>query len=174
MGAGKLRLMRIEIVRGDITRVSADAIVNAANESLAGGGGVDGAIHLAAGPKLAEAGRKLVPCEVGDAKATPAFDLSPQIKWVIHTVGPRWSGGGANEAEQLASCYRRSLEVAGELGASTIAFPAISTGIFGYPLDEACDVAVTVLRATPTQVEKVLLMAFDDRNFEALSRALES
>ena len=166
--------MEIQVVRGDITRQAVDAIVNAAKRSLAGGGGVDGAIHRAAGPRLAEASRKLAPCEVGDAKPTPAFDLEAPIKWVIHTVGPRWNGGGSDEADLLASCYRRSLEVADDLGAATVAFPAISTGIYGYPLDEACDVVVATLRAMSTKVRTANLVAFDEPSFDALSRAVES
>ena len=153
--------MRLEAVRGDITAERVDAIVNAANTSLLGGGGVDGAIHRAAGPELLEACRPLGGCATGDAKATPAFRLP--ARWVIHTVGPVWRGGGAGEAELLASCYRRSLEVADELGARSVAFPAISTGIYGYPADEAATIAVDTIRSTPTSVELVRLVAFDDR-----------
>lgn len=127
----------IEVVRGDITRQDTDAVVNAANESLRGGGGVDGAIHWAAGPRLAEAGAAIAPCRRGDAKATPGFDLSPPVLHVIHTVGPVWKGGDRGEPDTLASCYRRCLEVADELGARSVAFPAISTGIFGFPPDLA-------------------------------------
>jgi O-acetyl-ADP-ribose deacetylase len=153
---------RIEAVRGDITREEVDAIVNAANPSLRGGGGVDGAIHRAAGPRLAEAGGALAPCQPGDAKATPAFDLDPPVRHVIHTVGPVWHGGGHGEERILESCYRRSLEVADGLGARRVAFPAISTGVYGYPPDLAAAVAVRTLRATPTSVELVRLVAFDD------------
>jgi len=151
--------MDIEVVRGDITVESVDAIVNAANSALAGGGGVDGAIHRAAGPELARACRELGGCAVGDAKATPGFALV--AKWVIHTVGPVWRGGRAGEAEALASCYRRSLEVAGELGAETIAFPAVSSGIYGYPVADACRISVEVLRSTPTSVHRCRLVAFN-------------
>ena len=145
---------------GDITAEEVDAIVNAANTSLLGGGGVDGAIHRAAGPELLDACRPLGGCRTGDAKATPGFRLA--ARWVIHTVGPVWRGGGAGEAELLASCYRRSLEVAGELGARSVAFPAISTGVYGYPPEEAATIAVDTIRATPTSVELVRLVAFDD------------
>ncbi len=153
--------MRLEVVQGDITAESVDAIVNAANSSLLGGGGVDGAIHRAAGPELLEACRGLNGCPTGDAKATPGFRLP--ARWVIHTVGPVWRGGSAGEAELLASCYRRSLEVADEVGARSVAFPAISTGIYGYPAEEAATIAVDTIRSTPTSVELVRLVAFDDR-----------
>ena len=153
---------RLKAVLGDITREQVDAIVNAANPSLRGGGGVDGAIHRAAGPRLAEAGAALAPCEPGDAKATPAFDLDPPVRHVIHTVGPVWHGGEDGEPGILGSCYRRCLEVAAELGVKRIAFPAISTGVYGYPPEFAADVAVQTLRATPTSVEVVRLVAIDD------------
>jgi O-acetyl-ADP-ribose deacetylase (regulator of RNase III) len=162
--------VRIEVTRGDITAERVDAIVNAANSSLQGGGGVDGAIHRAAGPELAEAGRRLGGCATGDAKATPGFRLP--ARWVIHTVGPVWHGGGQGERELLASCYRRSLEVAGELGAASVAFPAISTGVYGYPKDQAAEVAVDTLLATPTTVELVRLVAFDEDTRELYERRL--
>jgi O-acetyl-ADP-ribose deacetylase (regulator of RNase III) len=152
--------MRIEAVRGDITAEAVDAVVNAANASLLGGGGVDGAIHRAAGPELLAACRRLEGCDTGDAKATAAFGLP--ARWVIHAVGPRWRGGSKGEADLLASCYRRSLQVADELGARSVAFPAISTGIYGYPAAEAATVAVDTLRAADTRVELVRLVAFDD------------
>ena len=152
--------MRIEAIQGDITTQDVDAVVNAANQALAGGGGVDGAIHRAAGhTDLQEACRALGGCETGDAKATPGFRLP--ARWIIHAVGPRWRGGGNGEAEQLASCYRRSLEVADELGAKSLAFPAISTGIYGYPPDEAASIAVETLRSADTRVGLVRLVAFD-------------
>jgi O-acetyl-ADP-ribose deacetylase len=153
--------MRLEAVKGDITAEEVDAIVNAANTSLLGGGGVDGAIHRAAGPELLDACRPLGGCRTGDAKATPGFRLP--ARWVIHTVGPVWRGGHAGEAELLASCYRRSLEVADEIGARSVAFPAISTGVYGYPAEEAATIAVETVRATPASVELVRLVAFDDR-----------
>ena len=156
--------------RGDITRQDVDAIVNAANSSLLGGGGVDGAIHRAAGPELVEHCRRLGGCNTGQAKATPGFRLP--ARWVIHTVGPVWRGGGFGEPELLASCYRESLARADELHVRTIAFPAISTGIYGYPLDQAAAIAVDTLRATPTSVEDVLLMCFNDEAWEAYRLAL--
>ncbi len=159
---------------GDITREHVDAIVTAANESLLGGGGVDGAIHRAAGPRLAEAGGAIGPCEPGDAMATPAFDLDPPVRHVIHTVGPIWEGGDYGEADILASCYRRSLEVADQLSARSIAFPAIATGVYGFPPDQAARIAVATIRSTPTNVERVRLVAFDDATRDRLQAALES
>ena len=153
--------MKIEAVRGDITREHVDAVVNAANQGLAGGGGVDGAIHRAAGAEeLHAACEKLGGCATGDAKATPGFRLP--ARWIIHAVGPRYRDGEHGEPELLASCYRRSLEVADELGARSVAFPAISTGIYGYPGAEAARIAVATLRSTPTNVELARLVAFDD------------
>jgi O-acetyl-ADP-ribose deacetylase (regulator of RNase III) len=157
-------------VRGDITRQDVDAIVNAANSSLLGGGGVDGAIHRAAGPELVEHCRRLGGCTTGEAKATPGFRL--QARWVIHTVGPVWRGGGFDEPELLASCYRESLARADELDVGTMAFPAISTGIFGYPLDQAAAIAVETLSTTPTSVIEIRLMCFDDAAWEAYGSAL--
>lgn len=165
--------MRIEALRADITTLEVDAIVNAANSSLLGGGGVDGAIHRAAGPELLQACRPLGGCEPGDAKATPGFRLP--ARWVIHTVGPVWSGGGRGEPEVLASCYRRSLEVAHDLGARSVAFPAISTGVYGYPADQAAEVAVSSVKATAGRlpdIEQVLLVAFDLTTLERYERLL--
>ena len=153
-------IARVEAVHGDITAQDTDAIVNAANRQLAGGGGVDGAIHRAAGvSELRAACAALGGCEPGDAKATPGFSL--RARWIIHTVGPVWAGGTRGEAEVLASCYRRSLEVADELGARSVSFPAISTGVYGYPPDLAARVAVTTVTTGDTAVELVRLVAFD-------------
>ncbi|MFP5317441.1 MAG: O-acetyl-ADP-ribose deacetylase [Acidimicrobiia bacterium] len=152
--------MRIEAVQRDLTKETVDAIVNAANRSLLGGSGVDGAIHRAAGPELLEACRALGGCETGDAKATPGFALP--ARWVIHTVGPVYRGGRSGEADLLASCYRRCLEVADEVGARSVAFPAISTGVYGYPKAEAAEIAVEMLLNAATLVELVRLVAFDE------------
>jgi O-acetyl-ADP-ribose deacetylase (regulator of RNase III) len=162
----------IEVVLGDITEQNVDAIVTAANESLLGGGGVDWAVHQAAGPRLAEAGAAIAPCDPGDAKATPAFDLDPPVRHVIHTVGPVWDGGAYGEAEILASCYRRCLQVADELGARSIAFPAIATGVYGYPPQQAARIAVETIRATPAAVEHIRLIAFDQPTRDILQTAL--
>jgi len=162
----------IEVVLGDITTQDVDAIVTAANESLLGGGGVDGAIHRAAGPRLAEAGAAIGPRDAGDAMATPAFDPDPPVRHVIHTVGPVWEGGSYGEADILASCYRRSLQVADTLGARSVAFPAIATGIYGFPPDQAATIAVQTIRSTPTTVEQVRLVAFDQSARDILQAAL--
>jgi O-acetyl-ADP-ribose deacetylase (regulator of RNase III) len=154
----------IRTVQDDITKLDVDAIVNAANTSLLGGGGVDGAIHRAAGPRLLEACRALGGCETGDAKTTPGFRLP--ARYIIHTVGPVWRGGGHGEAALLASCYRRSLEEADVVGARTIAFPAISTGVYGYPREDAAHVSIDTLRATTSHVVEALLVAFDARTAE--------
>jgi O-acetyl-ADP-ribose deacetylase (regulator of RNase III) len=165
--------VKIAAVQGDITQERVDAIVNAANEHLAGGGGVDGAIHRAAGyEELQAACEKLGGCPTGDAKATPGFKLA--ARWIIHSVGPRWRGGRHSERELLASCYRRSLEVADGLGARSVAFPAISTGIYGYPKEEAARVAVETLRSTSTRIELVRLVAFDQETLELYERELAS
>ncbi len=164
----------IDVLVGDITDQEVDAIVTAANESLLGGGGVDGAIHQAAGPLLAEAGAAAGPCSPGDAVATPAFNLDPPVRHVIHTVGPVWEGGGYGEADILASCYRRSLAVADQIGARSVAFPAISTGVYGFPTDQAARIAVETIRATPTGVEHIVLVAFDSRTGDAMNAAVHT
>jgi len=167
-----MAMVAIEVVHGDITSERVDAVVTAANESLMGGGGVDGAIHRAAGPRLARAGAAIAPCEPGDAKATPAFDLDPPIRHVIHTVGPIWEGGNRGEVGVLASCYRRSLQVADDLGVDSVAFPAIATGVYGFPSDQAARIAVATIKSTPTEVKRVRLVAFDKQTWEHLTAAL--
>jgi O-acetyl-ADP-ribose deacetylase (regulator of RNase III) len=161
----------IEAVRGDITDQRVDAIVNAAAPHLLGGGGVDGAIHRRGGPAILEEARRLGGCATGDAKATTAGELAAQ--WVIHTVGPVWHGGGDGEPELLASCHRRSLEVARDLGARTVAFPAISCGIYGYPVDLAAPLAVATVREHMAGVELVRFVLFDDAAYSLFLRACE-
>lgn len=157
--------MRIEVTEGDITRLAVDAIVNAANPALAGGGGVDGAIHRAAGPELPAACRAipmvrpLVRCPTGEARITPGFALP--ARWIIHAVGPVWNGGGDGEPELLASCYRESLRLAAAHQVASIAFPAISCGVYGYPPDAAVEVAVRSVRAHAPDGLRVIFCAFD-------------
>lgn len=161
-------LNRVEVVLGDITRLDVDAIVNAANSSLLGGGGVDGAIHRAAGPELLAVCRTLGGCEQGEAKVTPGFRL--RARWVIHTVGPVWAGGAHHEDETLASCYWRSLEVGREVAAKSIAFPAISTGLYGFPRERAMHVALRTVRdylTTEDLPRRVLFVCFDEPTYEA-------
>lgn len=150
----------IEIQQADITTLHVDAIVNAANNSLLGGGGVDGAIHRAAGPELLEACKKLKGCATGDAKITPGFRLPAHF--VIHTVGPVWHGGSDNEAELLASCYKRSFEVATEYGIKTIAFPGVSTGVYGYPKEQACNIALDIMLQKEKDFEKIIACCFNN------------
>ena len=162
--------MEIQIVCGDITKQDVDAIVTAANEPLRGGGGVDGAVHRAAGPELLRACHVLAPCLTGSAVITPAFDLAP-VKWVIHAVGPIYSGR-PEDAELLTSAYTSSLARADEVGAKSIAFPSISTGVYGYPDGLASILSVQALRAARTHVATVLLVAFSRRIAEKWDSAL--
>jgi O-acetyl-ADP-ribose deacetylase len=160
----------LETWLGDLTTLAVDAVVNAANAQLIPAGGVDGALNRAAGPQLSEAMAALGGCRPGDAKATPGFALP--ARWVIHTVGPIWRGGGRGEADVLASCYRRTLEVAKSLGARSIGFPAISTGIYGYPPADAASVAVAALRAHGGAMDQIVLVAFTAASLDALNAAL--
>jgi len=163
--------MDIKLVTGDITQVEVEVLVTAANRYLAGGGGVDGAVHAAAGPRLLQALHPLGECEPGQAVITPAFDLMPRVLHVVHAVGPRY-GQDHPGADLLASAYRESLARCDEVGARSVAFPSISTGVYGYPLDEACGISVKTLRETETRVEECLLVAFDAQTFAAWESAL--
>ncbi len=154
----------IHIVKADITKLEVDAIVNAANSSLLGGGGVDGAIHRAAGPHLLEFCRTLGGCPVGEAKITPGFQLPST--WVIHTVGPVWQGGIRGEADLLRSCYENSLALAWEQGAKRIAFPAISTGVYGYPKRPAAELALSVMQQWTERFERIIACCFGDGDLE--------
>ena len=162
---------RVEVTQDDITKMSVDAIVNAANNSLLGGGGVDGAIHRAAGPELLKECRTLNGCETGQAKVTGAYRLP--CKMVIHTVGPVWHGGGNGEPALLRSCYINALEAAIENNAKTIAFPSISTGVYRYPIKEASEIATQAVKEILIQypqIEKVYFVCFDEKTFEAYSK----
>ncbi len=161
-------------ISGDITKLAVDAIVNAANTSLLGGGGVDGAIHRAAGPELLEACRKLNGCKTGDAKPTPGFRLP--AKWVFHAVGPVWNGGQRNEEELLAGCYRRCLALAAEHQVRSIAFPAISTGVYGFPSDRAARIAIDTVKVHVDAggVELVNFVCFDNRTYSIYMELLNA
>ena len=163
---------KIEIVKADITKLEVDAVVNAANSTLLGGGGVDGAIHRAAGPGLHDECRKLGGCDTGNSKITRGYRLP--AKYVIHTVGPVWYGGYAGEADLLASCYRTSLRLAIENHIRTIAFPAISCGIYGYPIEKGCRIAlketIDFLKGNPS-IEKVVFACFSEDDYEAYKEA---
>ncbi len=159
---------RIEIIQGDITLQKVDAIVNAANNSLLGGGGVDGAIHRAAGPRLLEECRKLHGCATGSAKMTSGYELP--AKWVIHTVGPVWRGGSHEEDRLLADCYRNCLKLAKESNIHTMAFPSISTGAYSFPVDRASQIAIAEIKnhlQKNTLPEKVVIVCFDSRTYQA-------
>lgn len=163
----------MRVLQGDITKLAVDAIVNAANTSLLGGGGVDGAIHRAAGKELVQACRLLNGCETGDAKITKGYRLP--TRYVIHAVGPVWRGGRHSEANLLASCYRRALELATEHNLSSIAFPNISTGIYGYPKEKAANVAVAAVRQfleQSTSIQEVTFVCFDAENYRIYEKLL--
>ncbi|HWP39354.1 MAG TPA: O-acetyl-ADP-ribose deacetylase [Tepidisphaeraceae bacterium] len=171
--------VRIEAIQADITTLRVEAIVNAANQRMLGGGGVDGAIHRAAGPKLYEACKAIaevapgVRCPTGEARITPGFNLP--ARYVIHTVGPVWQGGEHNEDELLANCYRNSLRLAAEHNVKSIAFPAISTGVYRFPIERAAGIAVREARrfaANPGSIEHILFACFDERTLEAYQQAL--
>jgi O-acetyl-ADP-ribose deacetylase (regulator of RNase III) len=164
---------RIEIYKGDITKLKVDAIVNAANTSLLGGGGVDGAIHRAAGPELLEFNRKLGGCATGEAKISPGFNLP--AKYIIHTVGPVWNGGKSNEDKLLANCYINSLKLAVENKIKTIAFPAISTGVYHFPLERATQIAVGEVKKFVEKnesIEKIVFVCFDEETYQVYEKVL--
>ncbi len=166
---------KIKLYQGDITTISLDAIVNAANSSLLGGGGVDGAIHRAAGPKLLEECRTLNGCKTGEAKITKGYNL--EAKFVIHTVGPIWHGGNYDEENLLANCYKNSLQLAVEHGIKTIAFPSISTGIYHFPIEKASAIAVREVLSflkNESTIDEVLFVCFSKSDLEVYKRSLET
>lgn len=170
---------KIEVLKGDITKIAVDAIVNAANSSLLGGGGVDGAIHRAGGPTILEDCKKIIArqggCKTGEAVITTAGNL--KAKYVIHAVGPVWNGGQRNEAQKLSNCYKNSLRLAVEYKCASIAFPCISTGIYGYPIDEAAKIAISTVSeflSQANQIERIIFVCFDEENFRSLNRELNN
>lgn len=168
-------MSRIEVIEADITSLKVDAIVNAANETLLGGGGVDGAIHRAAGPELLEACRRLNGCKTGQAKITPGFQLP--ARFVIHTVGPVWHGGSQNEEALLRSCYAESMKLAAENGLSSIAFPAISCGVYRFPVEKACKIALAEIRRhlpNCSALDQVYLVCFDEPMKNAYQREMKA
>ena len=168
-------MAKIEIIQGDITKQSVDAIVNAANCSLLGGGGVDGAIHRAAGPELLAECRTLGGCKTGEAKITRGYKLP--AKYVIHTPGPVWHGGNKDEADKLRSCYRNCLVLASENGCKTVDFPSISTGVYHFPLEKASEIAIKTIAEylfEHPEIERVRMVCFDERTKEYYENALES
>ena len=163
--------MRIELVTADITTVAVEVLVTAANTSLKGGGGVDAAIHRAAGRELVEASRALAPCPAGDAVITPAFGLPDPVRWVVHAVGPRYGTDNPSD-EKLRAAYVAAVRCCDEVGARSVAFPSLSTGAYRFPLEQACAISVDALRHVDTRVDRCVLVAFDDHTREAWRRAL--
>jgi O-acetyl-ADP-ribose deacetylase (regulator of RNase III) len=163
--------MQIEVMTGDIVQAQVEVLVTAANAELRGGGGVDGAIHRAAGPELLQALRSLAPCEIGGAVITRSFRIPVPVRFIVHAVGPRY-GQDEPAAELLAGAYTQSLARCDEVGAASVAFPALSTGVYGYPVPEACRISVAALKATKTQVERCVLVAYDDRTRQLWEQAI--